>query len=244
MKTFSNTKGTPIRVQVHLFDCMIKPIALYGSQIWGAHLNTWYRQDYKHHTFQSNDSAFEELHTTFCKRVLGVQNKTSSFGAKCELGRYPRALMLNVMQYTCNTKFVTNVISKPRQSLSCKALLCQANSQDNKSFLFIVWKIMGWGGVKNIPGSAKTNSSIAKMIKSKLIDWYKHHVFKRIKLKSTSSAINCKLRTYFKIKRTFSFEKYLESNNSKLRQNVAKLRLSNHNLPIERGRYKNIELKM
>ena len=69
MKTFSNTKGTPVRVQVHLFDYMIK-------------------------------------------LILGF--KTSSFGPKCELGRYP--LMLNVIQYI--TKCVTNVISKPCQSLS------------------------------------------------------------------------------------------------------------------------------
>ena len=156
-----------------------------------------------------------------------------------QLGRYP--LMLNVIQYI--TKFVTNVISKPCQSLSYKALLCQVNSQGNKSFSSIFRKIMDWGGVNNIPSSTRTNSSIAKLIKSKLIDWYKHHVLKRIKLESTSNTNNCKLRTYLKIKHNFSYEKYLDSNNSKLRQNVAKLRLSNHNLPIERGRYKNIELK-
>ena len=36
---------------------------------------------------------------------------------------------------------------------------------------------------------------------------------------------------------------FVRSYSSKLRHNFAKLRLSNHNLPIERGRYKNIELK-
>ena len=45
-----------------------------------------------------------------------------------------------------------------------------------------------------MPASTRTNSGIAKLIKSKLIDWYKHNVFKRIKLEFTSNTNNCKLR--------------------------------------------------
>ena len=43
-----------------------------------------------------------------------------------------------------------------------------------------------------------------------------------------------------KLKHQFRYEKYLNIQNDKLRRYVTKLRVSNHNLPIERGRYNNI----
>jgi hypothetical protein len=75
----------------HIFDHTIKPIVLYGCEIWG--------------TFNSNTARFrngtvspdrmysnligEKLHTKFCKFILGVHKKTTNFAVLSELGRFP-----------------------------------------------------------------------------------------------------------------------------------------------------------
>ena len=79
-----------IRVSTYR-TCTIKPIALYGCEIWG--------------TFNSNTARFrngtvspdriysnligEKLHTKFCKFILGVHRKPTNFAVLSELGRFP-----------------------------------------------------------------------------------------------------------------------------------------------------------
>jgi hypothetical protein len=45
------------------------------------------------------------------------------------------------------------------------------------------------------------------------------------------------------LKHKFEYERYLNTINFENRKNVSKLRLSDHKLPIERGRYLNIPVK-
>ena len=68
-----------------LFDSMVTPIMLYGSEIWGA----------------DNHSPYEVEHTKFCKQVLGVSYRTSNIKARAELGRYPLQIkaLMRVISY-------------------------------------------------------------------------------------------------------------------------------------------------
>lgn len=50
-----------------------------------------------------------------------------------------------------------------------------------------------------------------------------------------------KLRTYSLFKQTFNIEKYLQFGSRNQRRNLCKFRISNHQLEIEPGRYKNIK---
>ena len=56
-----------------LFDTMIKPILLYGSEIWG---------------FEVSDTI-ENVQNTFCKRFLKLPRNTFHEVARRECGRYP-----------------------------------------------------------------------------------------------------------------------------------------------------------
>ena len=56
-----------------VFDSKIKPIVLYGSEIWGVK-----KQD-----------CIEKVHEKFCKLVLNVGKTTFNFAALSECGRYP-----------------------------------------------------------------------------------------------------------------------------------------------------------
>ena len=66
----------PINDSLALFDKMVLPILLYGSQIWG----------------HSDCKAVERVHLKFCKRLLGVGSTASDVAVLGEIGRSPLAI--------------------------------------------------------------------------------------------------------------------------------------------------------
>ena len=62
-----------IQMKSELFDKMITPILLYGSEVWGIYCK----------------KEIDKLHIKFCKYVLDVKTQTSNFAVYGELGRFP-----------------------------------------------------------------------------------------------------------------------------------------------------------
>lgn len=69
----ARTLNLSIDCQMDMFDKMVLPIMLYGSEIWG---------------FEKLD-ILEKVHLKFCKLILKVKKSTPSFIVYGELGRYP-----------------------------------------------------------------------------------------------------------------------------------------------------------
>jgi len=63
----------PADIYSKLFDSIVTPILLYGSEIWGV----------------EDISAVENFHTKFCKKLLRVHKYTPNVMAYAELGRSP-----------------------------------------------------------------------------------------------------------------------------------------------------------
>ena len=63
----------PNNLQLDLFDKLVTPILLYGSEIWA---------------YENND-IIEKLHLKYCKYILSVNKSTTSSMVHGELGRYP-----------------------------------------------------------------------------------------------------------------------------------------------------------
>ena len=61
---------------MNLFDKMITPILLYGSEIWGY--------EYSH--------VIEQVQLEYCKKILGVRGNTINCAALGECGRRPLAV--------------------------------------------------------------------------------------------------------------------------------------------------------
>ena len=84
--------NTSPKVILKLFETMIQPILLYGSELWslfGCTKNTLFHiQKYLFH----EKVKFETLHTKMCRNVLGVHKKATEILVKAELGRYPLML--------------------------------------------------------------------------------------------------------------------------------------------------------
>ena len=62
-----------IKCLLDLIDKMIKPILLYGCEVWGF----------------SNNDILEKIHLKFCKKKFNLKTSTPSYMVYGELGRYP-----------------------------------------------------------------------------------------------------------------------------------------------------------
>ena len=65
--------GLSVNTQVKMFDTMVVPILLYGSEVWGAYLVTPHRLIYY---LQDCTNLIEKLHSKFCKQTLQVYIKS------------------------------------------------------------------------------------------------------------------------------------------------------------------------
>lgn len=93
---FNLYNGTSISVMTRLFDSMIKPIALYGSELWGIY--GWRKNSVSsiYNYLMSKCHPFEKLHNKFCKQSIGVDKQSPDLLAKAEMGRYP--LMADIVK--------------------------------------------------------------------------------------------------------------------------------------------------
>ena len=76
---------------LRIFDCLIKPIALYNSEIWVGY-KSCYQKKSINEMFDMPFKCFNEfdkIYTRFSKYVLGVHSKASNFAVYSELGQFP-----------------------------------------------------------------------------------------------------------------------------------------------------------
>ena len=98
---------TDPKLTLKLFETLISPILLYGSEIWGVDTNVALDRD-----------PIESIQTKLCKMLLGVNKNASNNACRCELGRYPIRMKAKMRSFSFWLKFLD-----PEQSdkLSCKA---------------------------------------------------------------------------------------------------------------------------
>ena len=85
-----------IKCQLDLFDKIVKPILLYGCEIWG---------------FGKND-IIERVHLKFCKLLLRLKVSTPNFMVYEELGRYPLEIDIKVRMISYWCKLIQGKQSK------------------------------------------------------------------------------------------------------------------------------------
>ena len=74
-----------------IFESLIKPIALYNSEIWVGY-KSCYQKKTIDEMFDMSFKCFNEFNkifTRFSKYVLGVHSKSSNFAVYSELGQFP-----------------------------------------------------------------------------------------------------------------------------------------------------------
>jgi ribosomal protein S24E len=243
-KDFNFHSNTSPKVILKLFDSMIKPILLYGSEIWA--IFGWKQNNF--HNIQKylfNDKhKFEALHIKMCRNILGVHKKATEIMVRSELGRYP--LMSNILQniyrywqHLLNmdeTSLVYNtlkiMIEKDRQGQinyysRLKGLLTVMNSQE---FIHKTTK----------SESVRNSHHIRTVFQTKFTSVF----FRTLEEKANRQSSGGRFEIYDKVKKQYKFENYLLLKKNNLRRNITNIRISTHNLPIEVLRKSNIERNM
>lgn len=146
-----------------------------------------------------------------------------------ELGRYPLVIdtIISISKYYEHIK-------KSKNSLLLHALEESISIHDSKIFSWytFVKKIVESLGLSM---SSFSTVNLKKIIRSKFELFWKNHLHSL-----SNSSMGSKLDLYAEIKCHFKFEEYINTIKTKCkRMFITKLRISNHPLQIERGRYLN-----
>ena len=213
-----NLKFLPIKILMKLFDSMIGPILLYGSEIWEPFLNQ------NEEKWDAN--AIEKVHTQFIKRILGVNRSTMNILVRGEMGRY--SLQSNVLLR--NIKYLKYLQNKDNNYLAKQAYLYELSKTTNRS---TIASSMVKARTK-LHNLIDEDVDLLKISDKKLRGFINliHSAEWKTKLQSSSKA-----ETYNFFKNEIKFEKYL--NNIKNKKHLIafnKFRLSDHKLMIEEGR--------
>ena len=214
-----NISKLSLEVANKLFDSTVLPILTYGAEIWGI---------YEKINFEFWDkNPIEKMHLRFCKAFLGVNRKASNVACRAEMGRYPIKLLMDIRIY----KFYERLKEMDDGSFAKQAFLISNDlwQRGHHSLHNYVSNINSFYGISET-SNGTIHFSINKAlinIKEKYLDFWKGKV-------SNSR----KLNFYKDIKVNYEGEHYLNNiKNCRLKQNLTKLRISNHNLMIEQGRY-------
>ena len=222
-----------------IFDALVKPIALYGSEIWSG-----YKSCYVSKTIAEmfeltlkNTNEFDKTYMRFCKYTLGVHSKACNFAVISELGLFP--LIISILANCINVWL--HAIQSHRDSLVHKAYLEQKNSSksQNNCWLQFVKSLLNDLGFSHVWKNQSTFNvasllfSVKNKLKERFISFWK----RRLSSETCEKGMK-KLRTYKLIKQNFGIEPYLEQLSDRhLRKCLSSFRISAHRLRIERGRY-------
>ena len=201
-----------------LFEMLIKPILLYSSDFWGI-------------LKLPKNNPFENVHMRVCKQILGVQKQTTNVGVLLELGQVPLELyaVKNAIKNWTRISGKENV-----NELVCKSYEW-SRSKDLMWPQQILSQLSKIGMMEYFYSSKKdTHFKVFRR---------KHDIFHQNAFADINRA-DSKLRTYGLVKESVGLEYYLCANtkvNIKKRIAFTKLRLSNHNLMIEKGRHMKLD---
>ena len=206
-----------------LFDAMISPILTYNSEIWGV---------YTKPDFKSWDSSqIEKAHLQYCKRYLEVSSKASNVACRAELGKFPLIIAINqkIINYTL---YLHN---KENDSI-VKQIFLMSSDLHNTSKNSFYSNVMRMSEYYNLPDFDPTFLTDAKikhyvsLMQQKYISHWQHTIRN-----------SKKLEFYNTFKDEYTPSCYLDlTRKLNNRKELVKLRIGNHKLLIETGRYDQI----
>lgn len=207
----------PIDLQLKIFDSLVSPILLYGSEVLGI---------------GKNDNI-EKVHLQFMKKILGVRITTPNFLVYGELGRYPLYINIKIrMLCFWSRLLVTNKLSSKIYKLLYSLYI---DGQYQSAFVKNIANIFDDTGLSFIFNSQMPVNPIwiKNYVKQIFIDQF-------IQKWRSDIANSSRGHFYSLFKQDFCLEPYLLRLQYNYRCYITKFRLSNFKIPIETGRWLNI----
>ena len=168
----------------------------------------------------SNDAKASNIHRKFLKYTLGVTKSCPNVAVLGDTGESP--LMLK--GYRLMLQYWHRIDNSSNDTLVKMALLENIDLRSN--WIATIEKLINCFNLSNsIQNARKLRSDAKRNIHSIYVDYWKNNI-----------NIN-RLEFYCKRKNKFEFEKYLNINKFETRKRISKLRCSDHDLEIEKGRH-------
>ena len=229
-----NQKVWPVDIYIKSFETVIKPIMLYGCEIWGLNIiNTKGSNKYKMPKF---DLAMpcERLHIRVCKQILRVPKKATNIAVLAELGRLPMYCEV----FSAVTKYYVRLEGMSNNSLLHK-MYNISKTQNNRICKIMTYLEQNLNYTPDIIDFKKKESTGAYI---KHMRKYTRFYFENNFFSFMRSDINRKLCTYNHFKQKYHSEPYLNYiTDPSTRKEVTRFRISAHSLRIETGRYKKLD---
>jgi hypothetical protein len=230
------TKHISVLTMVKLFDNLVAPILTYSSEVWFPYCKDLASKNPQNligdFLAQSVSSSFphENVHLKFCKRLLGVNNKSMNLPVLAELGKFPLSLKIMVQSIS----YWTHIVNLSDKSLLKQTYLELIRGDDisNNEWISTVRGFLLSAGYKHIWQNQATFS--AGRLKHSLT-LYIENAFKSFWKRITSHNTS-RLLFYKTMPSDFGLQSYLLLPKED-REAMTKIRISAHDLEIERGRY-------
>ena len=213
---------------LRIFEKVIEPILLYNCEVTGIYVpQSW---DYKKFTARLWEIGIEleRVALGFSRQLLGVHKKSSNIAIQTETGKYPICLKI----------FDRAIKYWLRLSTSDRPMLKAALDKDLKSYegnktcwIKSINFLRKAAGVEDMPVNSKPEKekliqNCRQNLKKLYLNWWEEQ-----------KTQNSKLDFYFKYKKVFRYEKYLDVLPRNVRCHLTRLRISSHCLPVEVLRY-------
>lgn len=209
----------PIDLTFHLFDTVVVPILLYGSEIWAC----------------TKLDIIERLHLKWCKLLLQVKSSTPKCMLYGELGQFPLSIACKVKM----THFWANLLKGSTEKLSYKMYKFAydkfASGGEGFPWVRFLKGVLDECGLSNVWLTQDFPS--VKWVVSK-VQMTLQDQFRQTWWSTVQESSKCMLYKEFKC--NLKFERYLSQVPPYWRKYIIKLRLCNHRLAVERGRYANV----
>ena len=231
----SSSKQKNIKTYLTLFDSQIKPILLYACEAWADSIKGSIDD-----VSILTKNKLETFQTSIYKQLLGVSRKTTNIAVLLELGRYP---ISTYMHYQA-IKYFSRLSSIKNERLLYESYNLEKQKFENgeNGFINYITNVLNKIGMANIwidqiehdRNNIPEKPHITKTILTRF-----HDIFAQTALTHLQ---NTNKLTFLKsLKETYRHENYLTIKNFSNRRALTKLRVSNHTLAIEVGRWTNIE---
>ena len=216
--TRANNLDLPLDLQLKLFDNTVLPILTYGSEVWG---------------YEGLD-ILERVYTDFLRRITRCRKSTPKYMFYAELGRHPIEITIKLRMINFWTRLITGKISKLSYNMYIFML---KSEQINSKWIHCIRNILNNSGRYDawLRQFTSVNLSLGKAIKQNLLDQF---------LQSWNSQLHnsSQGRNYSLFKNDLKQEKYIINLDGSLLYTRVRFRTANHKLPIETGRWNNIDL--
>ena len=214
----------PVHIVTKLFHTYVSPIILYNVENWGTLTDSKLKQFNITDIYDEiNSSKTDVIHRKLLKNILGVSRSCPNMAVYGEIGETP----LSLKGYRLMLNYWNRLSNLPNESLLKKALL--ENTNLRTKWIQTIEKLIK---TFNLIETSKNSIIFKKNTKIRIREYYTNTWKERISDENASS----RLKVYKALNSTFSTASHL-SLPFYLRKAISKIRCSDHNLQIERGRH-------